>query len=218
MSWAVFFMNGNKITRLAVQKKNPKRINVYLDGNFAFGLYRDTAAWLEIGQVLTDEKINELLAADKKNEVMLKALDFISYKARTSQETRIKLRKAGYDENLIEKTLEQLSETGLLNDKEYAVQWVEDRQYLKPRSRRMLTYELRKKGISDEMIQSAVENVDDYQSALEIAEKRLYRYDGLSKFEFRNKLGNYLAGKGYSFDVISETTQKLWDQINTPTD
>ena len=186
MSWAVFFMNGNKITRLAVQKKNPKRINVYLDGNFAFGLYRDTAAWLEIGQVLTDDKISELLAADKKNEVMIKALDFISYKARTSQETRIKLLKAGYDENLIEKTLEQLSENGLLNDKEYAVQWVEDRQYLKPRSRRMLTYELRKKGISDEMIQSAVENVDDYQSALEIAEKRLYRYDGLSKFEFRN--------------------------------
>ena len=68
------------------------------------------------------------------------------------------------------------------------------------------------------MIQSAVENVDDYQSALEIAEKRLYRYDGLSKFEFRNKLGSYLAGKGYSFDVISETTQELWNRINTSTD
>ena len=211
-------MNGNKITRLAVQKKNPKRINVYLDGNFAFGLYRDTAAWLEVGQVLSDEKINELLAADKNNEVMIKALDFISYKARTSQETRIKLRKAGYDDDLIESTLARLSENGLLNDEEYAAQWVEERLRLKPRSWRMLTYELRKKGISSEMIQSAVENVDDYQSALEIAEKRLYRYDSLSKIEFRNKLGNYLAGKGYSFDVISETTRKLWEQINTPTE
>ena len=211
-------MNGNKITRLAVQKKNPKRINVYLDGNFAFGLYRDTAAWLEVGQVLSDEKINELLAADKNNEVMIKALDFISYKARTSQETRIKLRKAGYDDDLIESTLARLSENGLLNDEEYAAQWVEERLRLKPRSRRMLTYELRKKGISSEMIQSAVENVDDYQSALEIDEKRLYRYDSLSKIEFRNKLGNYLAGKGYSFDVISETTRKLWEQINTPTE
>ena len=211
-------MNGNKITRLAVQKKNPKRINVYLDGNFAFGLYRDTAAWLEVGQVLSDEKINELLAADKNNEVMIKALDFISYKARTSQETRIKLRNAGYDDDLIESTLARLSENGLLNDKEYAAQWVEERLRLKPRSRRMLTYELRQKGISSGMIQSAVENVDDYQSALEIAEKRLYRYDSLSKIEFRNKLGNYLAGKGYSFDVISETTRKLWKQINTPTE
>ena len=58
------------------------------------------------------------------------------------------------------------------------------------------------------------EDVDDYQSAYEIAGNRLYRYEGLSKFEFRNKLGNYLAGKGYSYDVISETTQRLWEELN----
>ena len=211
-------MCENRITRLAVQKKNPKRVNVYLDGNFAFGLYRDTAAWLEIGQVLSDEKINELLVKDQEREVYQKAVEFISYKPRTSEETRRKLQKAGYDESLIEKTLEQLTAYGLLNDESYAGQWVDERKRLKPRSKRMLAYELRKKGISDDLIQSAVEDVDDFQSAREIAESRLYRYEGLSKFEFRNKLGNYLAGKGFSYDVISETTRTLWEQMNSSAD
>lgn len=210
-------MDENKITRLAVQKKNPKRINVYLDGKFAFGLYRDTAAWLEIGQILSDEKIIKLLETDQKAEVLQKAVEFISYKPRTSQETRRKLQNAGYEETLIENTLSELSNNGLLNDEEYAKQWVEERARLKPRSKRMLVFELRKKGISDELIQSAVEEVDDFRSAYEIAEKRLARYEDLPKFEFRNKLGNYLAGKGFSYDVISETTQELWEQIHTST-
>ena len=50
-------MAGNKITRIVVQKRNPDRVNIYLDGEFAFGLYRDTAAWLEVGQELSDNQI-----------------------------------------------------------------------------------------------------------------------------------------------------------------
>lgn len=210
-------MDENKITRLAVQKKNPNRVNVYLDGNFAFGLYRDTAAWLETGQILSDEKIKKLLEKDQQAEVYQKAIDYISYKPRTTQEIRRKLQQAGYEEFLIEDTISVLSDNGLLNDKYYAEQWVEERLHIKPRSKRALIFELRKKGISDKLIQSAVEDVDDFQSGYEIAGKRLSRYEGLSKFEFRKKLGNYLAGKGYTFDVISEITQRLWEEINTST-
>ena len=210
-------MSENKITRLAVQKKNPNRINVYLDNDFAFGLYRDTAAWLTVGQILTDEKIKELLEADQKAEVYTKAVDYISYKPRTIRETSKKLHEAGYDDTLIAETLSRLIENGLLNDTEYADQWVEERQRCKPKSKRALEYELRKKGIPDHLIQSAVDDVDDYQAAYLTAENRLYRYENLSEFEFRKKLGSYLAGKGFSYDVISETTRKLWKKIHTST-
>ncbi len=207
-------MEENKITRLAVQKKNPKRVNVYLDGNFAFGLYRDTAAWLETGQTLSDEKIKELLEKDQQAEVYQKALDFIAYRPRTAQETRRKLQQAGYEAFLIDNTIAALSDNGLLNDEYYAQQWVEERMRLKPRSKRVLIYELRQKGIPDDVIQSAVEEVDDFRSAYEAAEGRLSRYEGLSKFEFRNKLGSFLAGKGYSYEVIAEVTQELWKEIS----
>ena len=84
-------------------------------------------------------------------------------------------------------------------------------------AKRFLIFELRKKGISTDLIQSAVEDVDDFQSAYDLAESRLFRYERLPQMEFRRKLGNYLAEKGYSFDVISAITQDLWKKINTST-
>lgn len=208
-------MEENKITRLTVQKKNPDRVNVYLDGTFAFGLYMDTAAWLEVGQILSDEKIHELQSTDRKREVIVKALEFISYKPRTVGETKKKLREAGFEDDIIADAVKELKKDGLLNDARYARQWVEERQMLRPRSRRVLEMELRRKGISDTLIQRTVEDVDDYASAYEIASNRLYKYNGLSEFDFRRKLGAYLSGKGYTYDVISEVGEKLWKQVNT---
>ncbi len=208
-------MDGNKITRLVVQKKNPGRVNVYLDGEFAFGLYKTTAAWLEVGQILSDEKIKKLLDEDQKAEVYTKALKYISYKQRTVRETTRKLQSDGYDEGLISETIARLSENGILNDKNYAEQWVDERKKYKPRSKRALRQELQRKGIPENLIQSAVEDIDDFQSAYDIAEGRIWRYEGLSEFEFRKKLGTYLTGKGYQFDVISEVTRKLWKRIQS---
>ena len=208
-------MEENKITRLTVQKRDLKRINVYLDGAYAFSLYRETGAWLEVGQILPEEKIRELLETDKKNEVWIKATEFISYKPRTVHETRRKLQNEGFDSQLIEIVINKLIKNGLLDDHEYAVQWVEERNSLKPRSKRALECELRKKGVPEHLIQSAVEEADDFQAACEIAQKRIFRYEGLPKIEFRRKLGAYLSGKGFSFDVISEVTRQLWESIHS---
>ena len=173
-------MDENKITRIAVQKKNPKRVNIYLDGIYSFSLYRDNAAWLEIGQILSDEKIKKLLEKDQKTEVYTKAVDYIAYKPRTVWETKKRLQSAGYDEILINETVSQLVENGLLNDQEFAAQWVEERQLYKNKSKRVLMYELRQKGIPDNLIQSAVEDIDDFQSAYEVAESRLSRFSGIN--------------------------------------
>jgi hypothetical protein len=52
-----------EVTALKAQKKNPNRINVYLDGEFAFGLARIVAAWLTIGQHLSEVDIDRLKRA-----------------------------------------------------------------------------------------------------------------------------------------------------------
>ncbi len=211
-------MEENKITRLTVRKSNQKKVNVYLDGVYAFSLYRETAGWLEVGQILPDEKIRELLEMDRKNEVRVKAAEYISFKPRTVQETRRKLQNEGFESQLIDNVINELIENGLLNDQQYAAQWVDERKNLKPRSRRELENELRKKGIPEPLIQSALEEADDFQAALDIAQKRLWRYESLPKSEFRIKVGKFLSGKGFPYDVISEVTQILWKSIHSSAD
>ena len=69
-----------KITAISVQKKTPNRVNIYLDGEFAFGVARITAAWLKTGDELSDERIAKLLADDARERAYQQAMLFLSYR------------------------------------------------------------------------------------------------------------------------------------------
>ena len=73
-------------------------MNIYLDGEFAFGLAGIVAAWLKLGQELGEEKIASLKAEDEREVTYQKALHFLSYRPRSSAEVRQNLLKHGLSE------------------------------------------------------------------------------------------------------------------------
>ena len=99
-----------KITSISVQKKNPNRVNIDLDGEFAFGLARITAAWLKTGDALSEEKIEKLQADDTREHAYQQAMLYLSYRARSEKEIRQNLRKHEIPEAIIEETLERLKD------------------------------------------------------------------------------------------------------------
>src|SRR5512147_2530587 len=107
---------GRKITALKIQKRNPRRVNVYLDGEFAFGLERVAAVWLKIDQELSDEKITELQGEDEGEKAYQKALKLLSYRPRSEAEIRKKLAQRGLAESMIAEVLERLRRSGLVDD------------------------------------------------------------------------------------------------------
>ena len=76
------------ITALIAQKRNKDRVNVYLDGEFAFGLAAIEAIRLRQGQVLSDEEIEHLKALDEIERAHERALNLLSYRPRSAQEIR----------------------------------------------------------------------------------------------------------------------------------
>lgn len=203
-----------KITAISVQKKNPNRVNIHLDGEFAFGLERITAAWLKTGDLLSEEKITSLLVEDSREKAHQQALLFLSYRVRSEKEIRQNLRKHEYPEEVIELTIEKLRGSGLANDKQFAHAWVENRNTFRPRSRLALTMELRQKGLDNETVQSAVSGVDEEALAYETALKRAGRLKGQEWGEFRKKLSEYLARRGFPYSVITSVVTKVWNEIN----
>jgi regulatory protein len=203
-----------KITAIVVQKKSSNRVNIHLDGEFAFGLARIVAVWLKVGQELSEEKIEQLLAADAKERAYQQAMLFLSYRARSESEIRRNLRKHEIPEVVIDETLERLRQDGLANDTEFASAWVENRTTFRPRSRRMMTMELRQKGLDDEAIRSAMENVDDEASAYEAAQKRAARFKGMEWNDFRKKLSEFLARRGFSYSVIAPVVSRIWKEAH----
>lgn len=204
-----------KITAISVQKKNPNRVNIYLDGEYAFGVARITAAWLKNGDELSDEKISKLLAEDAREWAYQQALLYLSYRARSEKEIRQNLRKHEMPEEVIEETIERLRKAGLANDNEFAQAWVENRSTFRPRSRRALAMELRQKGLDDETVHSAVSGVDEEALAYEAAQKRLGRLKGLEWNEFRKKLSEFLARRGFPYSVIAPIVTRLWSETHT---
>ena len=189
-------------------------MNIYLDGEYAFGVARITAAWLKNGDELSDEKISKLLAEDAREWAYQQALLYLSYRARSEKEIRQNLRKHEMPEEVIEETIERLRKAGLANDNEFAQAWVENRSTFRPRSRRALAMELRQKGLDDETVHSAVSGVDEEALAYEAAQKRLGRLKSLEWNEFRKKLSEFLARRGFSYSVIAPIVTRLWSEAH----
>ena len=203
-----------KITAIEVQKRSPTRVNIYLDGEFAFGLSRIVAAWLRVGQELSEEKIEQLQAEEARERALQQAMLFLSYRARSESEIRQNLRKHEIPEPIIEQTLERLRQDGLANDHQFARAWVENRSAFRPRSRRMMALELRQKGLDEEAVSSAIKEVDDEALAYEAAQKRAARLKGLEWNEFRKKLSDFLARRGFSYSVIAPVVSKIWNEAH----
>jgi regulatory protein len=205
-------MADMQITALEVQKKNPNRVNVYLDGEFAFGLSRIVAAWLEPGMKINQEKINSLQAADTSEIVYQKALKLLDYRPRTEKEIYQRLAQKGYEPENIEITIDRLRTANLVQDGQFARMWVENRNTSHPRSMRLMQYELKMKGVQDVLIENALaESESDLTLAQRAAEKHARKLRNLEWLDFRKKLSAFLARRGFSFETINFVVRSVWE-------
>jgi regulatory protein len=208
-----------RITALTAQKHNPNRLNVFLDGDFAFGIERIVAAWLSVGDEVDPEKVQTLLQNDELEKAYLRSLRLLSIRVRSVYEISHRLEEAGYSPETIENTILRLQSAGLLSDSEFARTWVENRCTFRPRAKRALVYELRQKGIIDQEIQSAISNLDETKLAQQAAEKVAPRLQKMPFDEFRKKLFGYLSRRGFSYGTSNEVIQITWQNthVNTET-
>jgi regulatory protein len=210
-------MSG-QITALQVQKRNPQRLNVYLDGEFAFGLSRLVAAWLRVGQVLSDEKIAQLQIEDEREVAHQHALRLLERRERSAAEIRQSLVKHQYSAEVIDQVLERLSQSGLVNDERFAQLWVENQSQFRPRSRKALAYEMRQRGIATTAIEQALNKItteDEEELAYQAACKQARKLKNLDWKDFRVKLGGFLARRGFSYEVSAPAIQRTWETLRS---
>jgi regulatory protein len=103
-----------------------------------------------------------------------------------------------------------------VNDEAFARAWVENRNAFRPRGRSLLKMELRRKGLSDETVQSILSEQEDEETlAMEAARKYVRRLKGLDWLEFRRKLGGFLARRGFSYTTLAPVVSEVWKEIQT---
>ena len=205
---------AGKITALEYQKKNRDRVSVYLDGRFAFGVPAIVAARLTRGQFLSDAEIVSIREQGDAETAYHKALDYLSYRPRSRAEVITYLKKRGLPEEQIDAVVERLERAGLLDDVVFAQFWIENRERFRPKGLRALRYELRLKGVSNEIIEQALVSVDVSASAYRSASKKARQVQHLDQREFHRKVVEYLARRGFDYDVAREAAERHWIEMN----
>ena len=204
----------SKITRLAAGKSREKRVNVYLDGKYAFSLLAEVVLkeGLRVGQELSDSEQQRLTGVDRYQRCLNAAIRFLAYRPRSEAETRERLKKHGYSSDVTERALTRLKEQGLVDDTAFARFWKDNRESFSPRSRRLTRLELRKKGLDTDVIEQVVSEVDDSKSAYQAALSKARRLSSTDYQVFRRKLGDYLGRRGFNYGIIKETVDRVWKE------
>jgi regulatory protein len=200
-----------EVTALKQQKRRRDRANVYLDGEYAFSLQKIVAARLRVGQTLTAEEIKVLQAEDATELAFERSLRYLSYRARSVEEVRRYLARKEVEPEAAEQVIERLERAGLLDDADFARQWVENRETFRPRSRFALKMELRQKGVSSRLAEQATEGLDEDASARRAADRKAQQLARYDEDTFRKRLLAYLARRGFGYGIARHVVDDLWD-------
>jgi regulatory protein len=195
------------------QQKNKDRVNVYLDDKFGFGIDLDNFVLLhlKVNQELTENEIEEIVKKAEFQKTLDKLLRFAMVRPRSEKEVRDYFRRKKVHESMHEKLLEKLKHLELIDDEKFAKWWVEQRQAFKPKSLRILNLELRIKGIEQETIKQVLGEtvIDEEKLARELIEKKAYKWKNLEPRIARQKMSQYLSGKGFGWDVVEKVISKV---------
>jgi regulatory protein len=202
------------VTAIETQKRHPDRVNIELDGKYAFSLAGMIAARLMVGQELDVDGIACLQAKDADEDAYQRALRLLTLRERSESELRTCLRKRKTPEDVLERTLARLREHRHADDAHFANAWVENRSAFRPRGRRALAWELRRKGVTEDVTTAALSNLDEsalaYQAGLKKA-RQLVTEDWQA---FRTKVSAYLARRGFPTSIIASTVSRLWTEMH----
>lgn len=198
------------ITALTTQVKDPNRVNVFIDGDFACGLALEVAAGLQIGRQITQAELEQLDKRDEIHRGRERVLRLLARRPYSSAEISRYLRRHQYDDEAIKNIIDDLTDVKLIDDDAFATYWVEQRETFRPRSRLALLQELGQKGIERDIVTEALSDLDEAEAARRVAQKQAGRWRGLSETEWRTRMTRYLLRHGYPYDLTRDVVTELW--------
>jgi regulatory protein len=206
------------ITDIQRQKRNTNRLSIYIDGKYAFSLDYDTlaGAGLHVGDEVTDELKAELVEKDGFARARDYAYSLLSYRDRTAHEIRERLGEKGFERTLVERVIALLREKGFVDDRAFALKWVDDIRASRPMGRLRIEHELRRRRVADRIIDEVCDlrvPIDaERELAESAAEKRIRVLAGHPREEAMRKLEAFLRGRGFDFDIIRELVKRYFGE------
>jgi regulatory protein len=201
-----------QITAIKPQK-NKKRINIYLDGKFGFGIDYESFVKLnlKVEQNLTQEEIEKIVKEAEFQKVKDKLLRYATIRPRSEKETGDWMKRKKVHKSIKKDLFDTLKRLELIDDRKFASWWIDQRLQFKPRGKKALYSELMKKGVGRNEIEDALSEVeiDETDMAKKLASEKSYKWEKYKGREKQKKMSDYLARKGFGWDVIKSVLKDI---------
>lgn len=187
-----------------IEPVSKTRYKVFIDGQFAFALYKGELSRYHIADGSEiDENVYQILYKDNVKRAKLRAMHLLSDMGRTESQLRTKLLQGGYPQKIVDEAITYVKSFGYINDREYARNFVESRKEKK--SRKEIYAALCQKGLDSELIKKALNECyageDSLQAIKALLRKKGY-HPGNADLKENQKIIGYLVRKGFQYEDI----------------
>lgn len=196
------------ITDIKEQVRNKRRRSIFIDGEYAFGVSLDevVAYRLAVGQELSPERLEAVIVATDLRRAKESLFRLLSLRAYSEAELRSRLRAKQFSEEIIERALADLRDSGLVDDRQFAETFVRSRISSGRSGRRRLEWELRSRGVAPQVVEESLAKLgeeSEYPLALEVAQRRYERLRDEAPEAQRRKIALFLQRRGFAYETIS---------------
>ncbi|MDN6161487.1 MAG: recombination regulator RecX [Atopostipes sp.] len=205
------------ISKITPQKRKG-RYNIFIDKDFAFGVDEEVLLKFNLskGTHVSKDLQEKIESEESYYKAYQRTLNYLTYSLRTEKDIRDYLKKHDI-EQYSDRMVEHFKELGLLDDLNYAESYVRTMAKVNRKGPRNVEMDLKRKGISDEQILTALEEYSyeqKFENAEILAEKRWRRAKNDSRIEGIQKVKKYLVNKGYSFEIADDVIDQMDTEID----
>lgn len=189
-----------QVTKITEQVKNKNRASIYIDSKYSFSLTLDQLLklYLKVGQEIDKSELEFFKKTSQEGKLKVQAINWLIIRPRSTNELRDYLKRKKLDQEGINSLVKELQDKKYQDNNNFTRWWIEQRLN-KNRSTRFIKYELKTKGISDEIVNKLLQNSDK-----EILKKLIAKKRQLKKYQDKNKLIEYLLRQGFNYSDVKE--------------
>lgn len=208
------------ITRISKRKTSRGRYTVFIDGSPSFEVSETVLqkSGLRTNDTIDEKAIAEIKASETENEARTIAVNYLSYRPRSSSEVLRHLVRKGISRETAVPIVRRLESVGLINNLEFARMFVRDRLRRKPTGRALVKNLLAAKGIEptviDQVLRENITDEDQTSAAKQLASKRLrLTKRSMAKLDARKqeqRITGYLLRHGFSSEIVQRTVRSIF--------
>ena len=154
-------MKKRKIIDIQVQSRRKNRKNIFFEDGSVFGVSEDVflSIPIKIGDIISDQKLNDILESESKSKVYNSAINLLSYRMRSKSELNERLIRKGYSKDIITDVINILELKGYIDDEKFAIAFAKEKVKNKLIGPNALKFEISSHNLDLDLVDNTIDSI-----------------------------------------------------------